>query len=32
MSILMDIIEDEKERLQKLLKYYKNEISQLPKG
>lgn len=32
MSTLIDIIEDEKERLQKLLKYYRNEISQLPRG
>ena len=32
MSILMDIIQDEKERLEDLLKFYEEEISKLPKG
>ncbi len=32
MSILMDIIEEEKERLEKLLIFYKQEIEKLPNG
>ncbi len=32
MSILIDIIAEEKERLEELLKFYRDEISKYPKG
>lgn len=32
MSTLMDIIQEEKERLENLLEFYQNEISKLPRG
>lgn len=32
MSTLIDIIQEEKERLENLISFYENEISKLPKG
>ncbi|MBN2546074.1 MAG: hypothetical protein JXB50_09780 [Spirochaetes bacterium] len=32
MSILKDMIKEEKERLEELLKFYRNEINKYPKG